>query len=152
MAINDFIRHSHLRKRFRGANAVNLHVCETEKYVYVFFAFCFPNDSIWAFELDGLRPLVGKTDNFYSHRYVEQDGILFYWRDSTSVITQAFIDKLRDYGRLVNHLEDVVFELDDGHHLTYVICKSPPYKFTRGFSFPNPDAVNKYLKLFPCCE
>jgi len=73
---------------------------------------------------------VGTYDDIFPTRYLTKDGKLFYWSDSTQVITQEIIDTLKRYDYIDFSWTELPYEMihgvnDDGvEGMVYYICKN----------------------------
>ncbi len=87
-AVTDFI---HTSKLYKESDKFWIWIEEKEKTIIVSIILAY----------DVVRPTlsnkVGSYDPFFPSRYIEQDRKLFYWNDSTQMLTQDMLSMLEKY-------------------------------------------------------
>jgi hypothetical protein len=72
---------------------------------------------------------VGTYDKIFPTRYTIKNGLLFYWRDTTQVITQDIISVFEEYNHIVFNWQDEYdlppWVINDGYEgFVYYLCKN----------------------------
>jgi hypothetical protein len=127
-AIYDFVKKSRLSKKSDVFKVNITHV----------------NDKVLAVSIieavDKLMPdpdnKIGTSHSNFPTRYLEQEGKLFYWYDSTDVITLRLISVLSEYNQIdstnVNSIVEIKGTLNESlKGVDYFFCKKNLLKFKR---------------------
>lgn len=120
-SITDFI---HTSKLVKTDSIFDVSVIDTNQNMLI-VGIARPSDLI----RPSYKNKVGTYDNVFPTRYLTKDGKLFYWSDSTRVITQEIIDILKRYDHIDFSWAELPYEMihgvnDDGvEGMVYYICK-----------------------------
>lgn len=79
---------------------------------------------------------IGSTSNYFPTRYIEMGNSLFYWHDSTMLITENIINKLLEYNHIDStyyyNVENYTFYSDDKTKAThYYFCSKNLAKYIK---------------------
>jgi len=86
--------------------------------------------------LPSAKDSIGAYDPSFPTNYVVNEGNLFYWNDSTQVITQELLSVLEKYDHIDYRFNDLPFIVGGVHNdgmegIRYCICKKDLTKYTK---------------------
>jgi len=91
---------------------------------------------------------IGTYDNVFPTRYLIKEGKLFYWNDSTQVITQEILDVLKWYDHIDFSWTELDYEMIYGVHddgvegVVYYVCKND----YRNYKKTGASTIKKHYK------
>lgn len=118
-AVTDFI---HTSKVCKKGDKFWVEIKEKEKTIIISISLsCFV-------EYPTLKNKVGSYDPFFPSRYIEQDRKLFYWNDSTQMLTQDMLSMLEKYDLIDYSYSDQEMFVGGMHNdgaegMNYFFCK-----------------------------
>jgi hypothetical protein len=119
--VTDFL---HTSKFVKKDSVFNISVTDLNNNVLI-IGIAIPSDIV----RPSYKNKVGTYDNIFPTQYIIKNGYLFYWNDSTQVITQELFDVLKQYEHIDFSWTELSYEMiyavhDDGVEGTlYYICK-----------------------------